>query len=99
MKKSNILAIIIDCLRNYLEGQGLDNKIDETTELFGTNAILDSMGLVNLVIDIESKFLNDGIEISLVSEDAMSRRNSPFRTVSTLSNFINEQINKDAQNE
>ena len=50
------------------------------------------MGLVNVIIDIESRFLDEGYEISLTSEKAMSRRNSPFRTISTLAEFIEEQV-------
>jgi hypothetical protein len=53
------------------------------------------MGLVNVIIDIESRFLDEDIEVSLTSESAMSRRNSPFRTVETLADFIMEQIGDD----
>jgi len=99
MNEKEIYSIVVECLQSYLETQGIEHVVDDNTVLLGSKAIIDSMGLVNVIIDIESAFLDEDVEISLASEEAMSRRNSPFRTVSTLSNFINEQINKDAQNE
>jgi acyl carrier protein len=50
------------------------------------------MGLVSVIVDIETAFLDIGIEISLTAEAAMSSRISPFRTVSSLCNFIAEQV-------
>jgi acyl carrier protein len=92
MKLNEIKEILTDTINEYFEGQDIEDKATEKTVLFGKDAILDSMGLVNVIIDIESRFLDENIEISLTSEQAMSRRNSPFRTVTTLAEFILEQI-------
>lgn len=90
MKK--IEELLFQTLNDYFESQDMEISADENTILFGKESVLDSMGLVNVIIDIESKFLDEDIEISLMSEKAMSRRNSPFRTISTLTKFIEEQI-------
>jgi acyl carrier protein len=95
MKLNAIKEILIDTINEYFEGQDIEEKSSETTILFGKDAVLDSMGLVNVIIDIESRFLDDDIAISLTSEKAMSRRNSPFRTIITLAEFIHEQIEND----
>jgi hypothetical protein len=50
------------------------------------------MGLVNVVIDIEAYFQDQGYNIALASDRAMSRKSSPFRTVSTLTDFVLELI-------
>ena len=92
MKKDKILIILIDVLNEYFETQSVNQKAVENTALFGKDSVLDSMGLVNVIIDVESRFLDENIEISLTSESAMSRRNSPFRTIETLAEFIKEQI-------
>ena len=84
--------ILIEIINEYFESQDFNEKANEDTTLFGKESVLDSMGLVNVIIDIESKFLDENIEISLTSEKAMSRRESPFRTISTLAEFIEEQI-------
>lgn len=97
MNKEKIIATIIEVLNDYFETQEIDEKATKETALFGKDSILDSMGLVNVIIDIESRFLDEDIEISLTSESAMSRRNSPFRTVETLADFILEQV--EAENE
>ena len=92
MKKSEIKKILIKTTNEYFESQDLNEKANENTVLFGSESVLDSMGLVNVIIDIESRFLDKGYEISLTSEKAMSRKQSPFRTISTLAEFIEEQI-------
>ena len=91
--KDKIKHILLNVVNEYFESQDIEEKATEKTVLFGQDSALDSMGLVNVIIDIESRFLDEGYEISLTSEKAMSRRNSPFRTVSTLAEFIEEHIN------
>ena len=92
MQRERIEEVIITALNDYLETQGIEGEIHPDTILFGSESELDSMGLVNVVIDIESYFQDQGYNISLVSEEAMSRKSSPFRTVSTLTEFIEELI-------
>ncbi len=61
------------------------------TVLYGRGAILDSLGLVALITAIEADLaLRTGQDILLVSEDAMSRSRSPFRTVGSLCEYIEE---------
>ena len=79
-------------MEDYLEAQDNYSNVTTDTVLFGDNSVLDSMGLVNIVIDLESIFLDKGYEISLTSDVAMSRRQSPFRNIATLADFIYEQL-------
>ena len=92
MTRNDIRKMIIYAVKEYIETQDLNEEVDGNTTLFGDQAILDSLGLVNVIIDIESKFLDEGIEISLTSEKAMSRRTSPFRNIATLVDFASDQI-------
>jgi len=92
MDKNQITEIVTNTIKDYLETQNIRIEINSNSALIGDNSLLDSMGLVNVIIDIESQFLDKDIEISLISEKAMSRKNSPFRTVSSLANFIHEKI-------
>lgn len=94
MNLEKVIDEICKAVNEYLESKDFDIKTDENTVMLGKNSVLDSIGLVNVIVDIESKFLDDGIEISLTSEKAMSRKNSPFRTIETLAEFIKEQINE-----
>lgn len=93
MDKNQINDIVINSIQDYFTTNGL--KIDELskdTPLIGSTRILDSMGLVNIVVDIETAFLDEDVDISLTSETAMSGRISPFRTIGSLCNFIARQL-------
>ena len=79
MDKNQINYIVINVIQEYCATNGLVIKdLDKDTPLIGSARILDSMGLVNIVVDIETAFLDEDIEISLTSETAMSGRISLF---------------------
>ena len=66
-----------------------------STVLFGDHGRLDSLGLVSLVLDVESQVEADfEVSISLATERAMSQRSSPFRNVDTLADYIVELVNE-----
>ncbi len=90
----NIIFQAIDMTNNIRED---DNQVPKsaTTELYGKDGHLDSMGLVAFLIDIEELFLDEDIQIALSDERAMSQANSPFRNVQTLTDYI-ETLLKEA---
>lgn len=93
MDKKQIESIVFEIIRTYAKDNEIVIKeITKDTALVGTNRILDSMGLVNVIVDIETAFLDENVEISLTSETAMSGRISPFRSVGSLCNFIARQL-------
>lgn len=93
MDRQKINSIVLSSIRSYLETNGLKAvELTKDTALIGSNRILDSMGLVNVIVDIETAFLDEDVEISLTSETAMSGRISPFRSVGSLCNFIARQL-------
>lgn len=59
------------------------------TVLFGKGGKIDSLGLVNLIVILEG-ILQDAynLDLSLVDERAISQKNSPFRTVQSLAEYI-----------
>ncbi len=94
METSEINKILIEATNEYFESQDFNERPNDDTVLFGKESILDSMGLVNVIIDIESRFLDEGYEISLTSEKAMSRNVSPFKNVGTLTDYIVELLSE-----
>jgi len=63
----------------------------EDTLLFGEGANLDSLDLVNLVMTVEQHIMmNTGAEVLLASEAAMSRKRSPYRSVTALADYAVE---------
>ena len=90
MTKTEVELLVKEVIENYCDSNDIDleDEIDNDTALIGTNRILDSMGLVNIIVDIETAFLDENIELSLNSEAAMSSRISPFRSFGALCNYI-----------
>lgn len=101
MDKTKIDEIVIKVINDYCEMNSveLSEAINQNTSLIGNSRILDSMGLVNVIVDIETEFLDENVEISLTSENAMSGRISPFRSVGSLCNFIARQLEISENNE
>jgi acyl carrier protein len=92
---NKIESIVINCISNYINTIGNNETIvTSSTILIGSEAILDSIGLVNVIVDIEGELAMNDINVTLTSDKAMSRKVSPFRSVSTIVAFINECINE-----
>jgi len=58
--------------------------------LFGRNGgVLDSIGLVTLIVAVEQAVEDEfGAALVLANEKAMSLKNSPFRTIGSLTDYI-----------
>jgi acyl carrier protein len=62
---------------------------DESTRLIGKSAVLDSMGLVTLIVDVEQQLeARYGVSIILADERAMSQARSPFASVGSLADYV-----------
>lgn len=73
------------------EDQQVQKKMD--TPLFGNDGVLDSYALVNLIVSVEQKIQEKlDLAVTLADEKAMSQKNSPFRTVESLANYIRQII-------
>ncbi len=63
--------------------------ISEDTVLVGADAVLDSLGVVQLIVEVEQRVEQaHGVSVTLASDKAMSQRNSPFRTVGVLADHV-----------
>jgi acyl carrier protein len=93
MDNLKIEKIVFESLVEVCKNAGVICEIKKDTPLIGSGRVLDSLGLVNLLVDIETAMLDENIEISLTSENAMSSKISPFRTIGSLCRFIENQIN------
>jgi len=95
MNRDIIEQTVILTISNYCSSENINIEINLETQLIGVNRILDSMGLVNIIVDIEAAFIELNLEVLLTSESAMSSRISPFRSVGSLCNFILNQLEID----
>lgn len=68
-------------------------EVTENMILMGDNGVLDSMDFVNLMVIIEENIFEElGKEITIVNEKAFSRKRSPFYSIDTLSEYLQELI-------
>ena len=93
--QEKIEKIIIDTLKELNEDLKNDSFINPNskTKLYGGNGAMDSLALVSFIADLEDK-ISDEFEkdIILADEKAMSQRTSPFRSVETLTNYIQKLL-------
>jgi acyl carrier protein len=90
MQRAQISELIAETLTKVLAAEELPppEHIDESTPLVG-GSVIDSLGLVELIVEIEQRLRRDrGANITLADDKAMSQKNSPFRTIGTLANYI-----------
>lgn len=63
-------------------------ELSGDTALFGEDGLLDSVGLVSLVVAVEQGLDDElGLRVGLADERALSQRSSPYRTISSLAAY------------
>ncbi len=81
--KEIVVSVIIDALEKAeIEDEIL---VTEKMQLIGGESLLDSMGLVEVCLALEDIADEHGFEFDWTSETALSKSQSMFRTVATLS--------------
>jgi acyl carrier protein len=90
----DLIALIVGALRE--QGPGgppTPAELDRQTPLFGRQGMLDSLGLVALVVAVEQAIQDEyGVNVNLADERALSQRHSPFRTIGALADYAERLI-------
>lgn len=64
-------------------------KVSPVTRLYGRGSDLDSLGLVQLLVDVEERVSGRyGFPVVLTDERALSQEKSPFRSVAGLADYL-----------
>jgi acyl carrier protein len=84
------LEIVLSALRDAVEQNGGEaSAVNEATVIVGPDAVIDSIGVVSLIVDIEQRLeMEHQVSVTLANDRAMSQRNSPFRTPAVLAEHI-----------
>lgn len=89
-----VLAGVREAMTLSTEAGADPAAVTEDTFLIGQGAALDSMGLVTAILEIEQRLADEhDVMIVLADERAMSQKNSPFRSVRSLSDYVLQQVN------
>ncbi len=88
--EKKIISFLEEFLKQELEE---DITLSIESKLFGGGGPIDSMSLVNLIVELE-EYIDDeySLNITLADEKAMSQRTSPFSRVKNLIEHIKEKI-------
>jgi acyl carrier protein len=84
------LEIVLSALRDAVDQNGGDaSAVTEETVIVGPEAVIDSIGVVSLIVDIEQRLeMDHQVSVTLANDRAMSQRSSPFRTPAVLTDHI-----------
>ena len=89
--RDEVDAIILHALEALNVDRDPEDRIVPSiaTPLFGSEAEIDSLDFVSLIVDVETSLSVDhGLSISLADDFAGSGAQSPFATVETLREYI-----------
>ena len=83
-----VVACLADVLADHDEASS-EVVVGPTTQLIGRQSVLDSLGLVTLIVEVEDRLRSaHGLSVTLADDRAMSQTRSPFLTVQTLAEYI-----------
>jgi acyl carrier protein len=97
MNQSEALELVLTSVTEVMDRDGvpLPSDLKGETRLFGPQSALDSLGLVNVLLEVEQAVAERiGVTITLASEEALSRSKSPFRTAGTLAEYLVSLLNE-----
>lgn len=86
---THIVSLIVETLQE-LKWHQSTNAVDlsRDTPLFGPDGILDSMGMIMLLVGLEQAIEDKhGVSVNLADEKALSKQNSLYRTIGSLADY------------
>ncbi|HSU41992.1 MAG TPA: hypothetical protein VLJ38_20575 [Polyangiaceae bacterium] len=89
--RADAYEIILKSLEEVFAQCGMPapDTVGDETVLVGNDAVLDSLGVVQLIVEVEQRVEEThGVSVTLANDKAMSQRNSPFRTVGVLADHV-----------
>jgi hypothetical protein len=95
MQRADLVVRMLDRLQEVINAESTEGSIRvvEESPLIGPEAIVSSLALVSYIVDVETMVAEMwDAEVILVNESALSRKNSPFRTLGTLADYTMELL-------
>lgn len=87
-----IIFKVIDELNMLSPPEAQLNK-SPTTILLGEGGVLDSLGIINLIVSVEEKLMSDlGLNLILLDEESLSSPEGPYKTIDSFERYICSRI-------
>jgi len=99
VERSQVIDIIYAAVKEVMDQAGLPppTTLTEDTVIVGKDALLDSLAVVSLIVEVEQALEQQhDVAVTLASDKAMSQKNSPFRTVGVLADHTLETLKEGA---
>ncbi len=96
MSFKEISELVVKTVSQSLSESGETSiVVSPETILFGEGSVIDSLTLVNVIVDIEEMLFEEyGEAYYLTDDDAVFREPSPFSSVNSLTDYIIEITSK-----
>jgi len=95
MERAKVISVIYEVFDEMNEDRDAESLIpkSESTVLLGRDGSLDSVDVLHFISNLEDR-LEDllGDEIDLVDEASVALENSPYKSVSTMADFILKKV-------
>jgi len=95
--ENKIKELVLDSVHSIGEMEDKSELLNPTEglRLFGGHGVMDSIGIVMLITEIEEQMQDElDILITLADDRAMSQKTSPFRSVKSLIKYITTLVNE-----
>ena len=92
-RRDDLKTLLYDCISEHGRETNTEIHVEDETPLMGSGSPLNSIGLVIVVTNFEAQ-INEtfGAQVILASEQAMSMKRSPFRSVEALSEYADQLL-------
>lgn len=101
-RRAEVMTLVVSSMRDVLseKDESPSDPMGEFTYLIGSKSVLDSLGLVTLVVELEQRLEEEyGVPLVLADDSEIVRKNSPFQTVKSLTDYICSLIAEKRQND
>lgn len=98
LPRAALVELVIAGLRDVIEqsDRPMPAVLDEDTHLIGKAAVLDSLALVTLIVELEQRIEEEYEAALTIADDrAMSQKSSPFRSVGSLVSYVEQLLGEE----
>src|SRR5256885_12979617 len=89
-----VFAAVDDLNEQLPAGVHVEKSID--VPLYGSSGKLESLDFVSLIMEVEEKINAEfGTDITIADENLLSKQKSPFSTLATLIEYLDETLKQD----